>query len=151
LISVGAGIRAISGPLAARLPVVLPLLIISAGLFTIFSRLGVTPAELAGVAARVQATSVEQIAENIDGLDAEEMPCCGTESTTGTEPTEGAGDGEVPDMLGAGGAEQPCACCEADGICDSSGEACAGCDAGCDHTLPNKNEPPAGERPSDER
>ncbi len=151
LISVGAGIRAISGPLAARLPVVLPLLIISAGLFTIFSRLGVTPEQLSGVAAKVRATSVEQLAESIDRLDAEEMPCCSTESAAATEPTADAGNSEAPDMFGAGGAGQACECCAADGSCDSSGEACAGCDAGCEHTAPGKNEPPAGERPSDER
>lgn len=80
LVSVGAGVRAISGPLAARLPVVLPLLIIAAGLLTIVSRLGVSPAELAGVAARVESASLEQTAARIDELDAEQMPCCAGET-----------------------------------------------------------------------
>lgn len=86
LISVGAGVRAISGPLASRLPVVLPLVIIAAGLFTIFSRLGVSPEALAGVAGQVQAANLEQTAENIGHLDAKRMPCCPAPREDGEEP-----------------------------------------------------------------
>ena len=76
LIGVGASIRAISGPLTARLPVVLPLLVILAGLFTIFSRLGVSPEALVAVGARVETTTLEDLGESLEQLDAEAMPCC---------------------------------------------------------------------------
>ncbi len=76
LVGVGAGIRAISGPLASKLPVVLPLLVIIAGLFTIFSRLGISPEALAELSARIETTSLESLGESIEQLDAGAMPCC---------------------------------------------------------------------------
>lgn len=91
LVAVGAGVRALGGPLGRAAPVVLPMLVIGAGLMTVFSRLGVTPEELAGVAGRVEATSVGGIADRVAGLDSGEMPCC----------APGAGEAE---------AESPCAC-----------------------------------------
>ncbi|QKK06734.1 MAG: sulfite exporter TauE/SafE family protein [Planctomycetota bacterium] len=85
LISVGAGVRAISGPLARRLPLVLPLLIIAAGLYTILSRVGVSAADLAGVGAQVRATSLEELADHVHELDAEQMPCCSGEPISDEE------------------------------------------------------------------
>jgi sulfite exporter TauE/SafE len=76
LVAVGAGVRALAGPLASRLPVLMPLLVIGAGLYTIVSRLGVSPQALDRVASSVQAASLEQSVEAVTDLDPESMPCC---------------------------------------------------------------------------
>jgi len=94
LVGVGAGLRAIAGPLASRLPVLLPLLVIGAGLFTIVSRLGVSPGALESAGARVQRASLEGTAEAVRDLDAGAMPCCGEDADAMTA-TDGHGhDGD---------------------------------------------------------
>lgn len=110
LVGVGAGVRALSGPLAAKLPVLLPLLVIAAGLFTIFSRLGVSAAALAQVAGRVEAASLTELADQVGALDAESMPCCageagapGVESETPADAGGCSCEGCTP--------ETPCECC----------------------------------------
>lgn len=94
LVGVGAGIRAISGPLASKLPFVLPMLVIIAGLFTVFSRLGVSPEALAELSARIETTSLESLGDSIEQLDSEAMPCCpgpkDLDTPAGDTPTDSA-------------------------------------------------------------
>lgn len=118
LVAVGAGIRALSGPLARRLPVVLPLLVICAGCFTIFSRLGVSPEALASVAGRVQAASLHEIADNLGEIDAEQLPCCtGEAGAPVVDPRYLGGQEAAPEPDAPGCScegctpETPCECC----------------------------------------
>ncbi len=118
LVGVGAGVRALSGPLAAKLPVVLPLLVIAAGLFTIFSRLGVSAAALAQVAGRVEAASLTELADQVGALDAESMPCCEDEAGAPMVDPQSPADAPTDTPEDAGGCscegctpETPCECC----------------------------------------
>ena len=111
LVAVGTGIRALSGPLASRLPVVLPLLVICAGLFTISSRLGVSPEALEQVAGRVRAASLSELADHVGDLDSGAMPCC----------TGEAGAPMVDPMYLAGAAAESAPALPADAPCGCEG------------------------------
>lgn len=114
LVTVGAGVRALSGPLAGKLPVLLPLLVICAGMFTILSRLSVSPEMLAKVAGRVQATNLTEMADRVGELDSEQMPCCTGE--TGAPVVDPRYLAEpAPDACTCEGCtpETPCECCRA--------------------------------------
>lgn len=76
LAAVGVGVRALSGPLAAKLPVVMPALIVGAGLVTIWTRAGVSAESLSAVGARVEAVDVDTLTEKVSELTPEGMPCC---------------------------------------------------------------------------
>ncbi len=120
LVGVGVGIRAISGPLAARLPVVLPMLVIIAGLFTIFSRLGVPPAALAAAASRVETASLEDIGQSLDQLEPEAMPCCSVEPPLPDDAEETdlqTPESQTPDSCDCCGTGADCA--DSDTPCDS--------------------------------
>lgn len=123
LVGVGAGVRAISGPLGARLPVVMPLLVIGAGLFTIFSRLGVSPEALARVAGRVETASLEEIARGVGQLDPGAMPCCGDEPLPVGETDAGDGESAIDPE-----ASCSCDCCDGQAGCAAAGEPCVCCD-----------------------
>ena len=103
LVAVGAGVRALAGPLASKLPVVLPLLVICAGCFTIFNRLGVSAEALSQVAGRVEAASLSELSDKVRQLDSEEMPCCTDEACDDAELGGCGCPGCTP--------ETPCECC----------------------------------------
>lgn len=120
LVAVGAGVRAAAGPLGSRLPVLMPLLVMAAGLYTIVSRLGVSAEDLRGVGARVEAASLEQAGARLGELDPHALPCCG---------------GEAPGAPGAPGEDGAAAGPEAcDGECcvdaAARGEVCGCCSGG---------------------
>ena len=76
MVAVGTGVRALAGPLASRLPVLMPALVILAGLLTIFSRLGVSPQALAKAGGHMEQMNLEQMGSEVDSLDPAAMPCC---------------------------------------------------------------------------
>jgi hypothetical protein len=55
------------------------LLVMGAGLYTIFSRLGVSPGAMEKVAAQVQGANPDEVNGAISGLDPGSMPCCAHE------------------------------------------------------------------------
>ncbi len=76
MVAVGSGVRLLAGPLARRLPVLMPMLVIVAGVLTIVSRLSITPAMLAGAGAHMQMTPIEHLGSKVQQLDPDAMPCC---------------------------------------------------------------------------
>lgn len=93
MVAVGSGVRLLAGPLAQRLPVLMPMLVIMAGVLTIVSRLSITPAMLAGAGAHMQMTPIEHLGSEVQQLDPHAMPCCNpVEQATGDTADEANND-----------------------------------------------------------
>lgn len=76
LVAVGASVRAITGPMARRLPSLTAGLLIFVGALTLGERLWVSNSAFAGITLPgAAASSAEQI-KAIEALDSGEMPCC---------------------------------------------------------------------------
>lgn len=74
LVSIGAGVRALAGPLGKRLPVLAPLAIVVVGLCMVVSR-AVLP--VAGLLPKNgQPVGVVEAADHAASLDASDVPCC---------------------------------------------------------------------------
>ena len=72
LLSLGAGLQALTGPLRRRLPVLTSLLVVGVGLATIFGRLSLPVA----AAAPGGPDSMNHLVNRVKALDSSEMPCC---------------------------------------------------------------------------
>ncbi len=72
MLSLGAGLQALTGPLRRRLPVLTSLLVVGVGLATIFGRLSIPVA----AAAPVGPDSMSHLVNRVKALDSSEMPCC---------------------------------------------------------------------------
>ncbi|MBK7406317.1 MAG: sulfite exporter TauE/SafE family protein [Phycisphaerales bacterium] len=123
MVAVGVGVRALAGPLASRLPFLMPLLVMAAGLFTIFSRVSVSVDALRSAAAKVETTSLESLSSSVKGLDAESMPCCSGEPPVVEPAAPPVGDAASacpcehcaqPDAA----CDEPCGCCDAESPAD---------------------------------
>lgn len=113
MVAVGVGVRALAGPLATRLPVLMPILVIGAGLFTVLSRIAVPVDALRGAAARVETTSLESLSASVNALDPESMPCCAEEPAD--EPAAAEDEAACPCehcAAGASSCDGPCDCCD---------------------------------------
>ena len=70
MVTLGAGIQALAGPLRARLPLATSLLLLFVGLATVFGRVALPPLERTTPATRTT------LIEHVQSLHSSEMPCC---------------------------------------------------------------------------
>lgn len=80
MITVGAGLQALTGPLRSRLPLVTSLLVVVVGLMTVAGRVSL-PSLMPDSTASAQPTGVRESIERVRSLDAHDMPCCNTGGT----------------------------------------------------------------------
>lgn len=73
LITLGAGVQALTGPLRARLPVLTSLLLVGVGVATVAGRVRM-PAMSGALSSPVDRT---KLVEHVRSFDSSEMPCCG--------------------------------------------------------------------------
>ena len=70
---VGAGIKTLAAPLAARLPAITASTIVMVGVYTIIARAGIT---LRGDAPKAGAQSAQKLTAQVLHIDQEKLPCC---------------------------------------------------------------------------
>jgi sulfite exporter TauE/SafE len=85
MVSVGAGLQALTGPLRSRLPFLTALVVVVVGLFTVAGRISL-PSFVPERVASVQPASVREAIERVRALDAHELPCCNPEQPGGDSP-----------------------------------------------------------------
>ncbi|USN99952.1 MAG: sulfite exporter TauE/SafE family protein [Phycisphaeraceae bacterium] len=75
MVTLGAGLQALTGPLRSRLPFVTALIVIAVGLLTVLGRIGL-PSFVPESVARMQPTSVRESIDQVRSLDSSDLPCC---------------------------------------------------------------------------
>jgi hypothetical protein len=75
MVTVGAGLQALTGPLRSRLPVITSVLVVLVGLMTVAGRVTI-PTFVPDSVANAQPTDVQAAIDQVRSLDSGEMPCC---------------------------------------------------------------------------
>ncbi|MGE3106866.1 MAG: sulfite exporter TauE/SafE family protein [Phycisphaerales bacterium] len=75
MVGLGTGLQSLAGPLRRRLPVVMPLLLVAVGVYTVAGRLAM-PAMGSGNAAMIVPAGREEAAQRAERLADETPPCC---------------------------------------------------------------------------
>ncbi len=75
MVTLGAGLQALTGPLRARLPFITSLIVIAVGLLTVLGRVGL-PSFIPESVAAAQPASVRDAIDRVNALDPGALPCC---------------------------------------------------------------------------
>lgn len=81
MVTVGAGLQALTGPLRARLPLITSIIVVAVGLMTVLGRVGL-PSFVPESVATAQPTSVQEAIEQVRALDPDDLPCCNAPAGT---------------------------------------------------------------------
>ncbi len=81
MVTLGAGLQALTGPLRARLPFVTSLIVVAVGVLTVLGRIGL-PSFVPESVAAAQPASVRDAIDRVNALDPGTLPCCNAPADT---------------------------------------------------------------------